>query len=41
MTLVLKKTLFKSKFMTFAEKSTFSILQNPTTPEFSGVWVQK
>ena len=37
MTLVLKKTLLKSKFMNIAEKSTFNMLQNPATPKFSGV----
>ena len=37
MTLVPKKTLSKSKLMTIAEKSTFSILQNPATPKFSMV----
>ena len=37
MTLSLKKTLLKSKFMTVAEKSTFSILQNPAMPKFRGL----
>jgi hypothetical protein len=38
MTLVIKKTLLESNFLALAEKSTFSIFQNPSTPKFSGVW---
>ena len=37
MTLSLEKTPLKSKFMTVAEKSTFSILQNPAMPKFRGL----
>ena len=32
-----QKDPLKSKFLTIAEKSTFSILQNPATPKFRGL----